>query len=210
VHRPVRALVFFAVVSGLLVFVTGPAAAQQPFSVTITFDENGNGNLTNTNGFYDVLPWYLLNDPGPGGLANVLFYDTLTPPGLVAGDLLIYEPVDNKGAGILSDVLRFDPNPFNGGVFVYSDNNEPGSGDLADVGFPTANYTNVLSMIEVGGEGFNGISYTPIAGQPGFVGNAAGPVTYNFTSDVVPEPGTLLLLVSGLGALGVAAWRKRK
>jgi hypothetical protein len=79
------------------------SAALQPFSVTITVDENGNGSLTNTDGFFGTLGSALQNDPGPGGLNNVLTYSLLNPPGLTAGDVLI------TGDGLIMDIVRFNP-----------------------------------------------------------------------------------------------------
>ena len=58
-----------------------------------TVDENCNGTL---NGFLgpQAEPCGFMNDPGPGGLFNVMTYDLLNPPGLVAGDVLMIEPGD--------------------------------------------------------------------------------------------------------------------
>jgi len=176
---------------------SGQALAQ--FAVTITDDENGNGNLSNTNGVFVPLPSGLAPDPGPGGLASALTYDLLSPPGLVAGDLLLLEPGQN---GVVSDIIRFNTSsPFSGGgsLVFYSDTDDvPLS--LADVGFPNALYTNVFVIPEVGPEGNNGAVYTPTAGQPGFVAGAAGAVTYVITSDAaaVPEPTSLVLLGSAV------------
>jgi hypothetical protein len=57
-------------------------------------------------------------------------------------------------------------------------------------------------------EGANGFTYTPTAGQPGFVAGAAVPVTYLIRSDI-PEPATVTLLGIGLAGLGFARRRKR-
>jgi len=60
----------------------------------------------------------------------------------------------------------------------------------------------MFTITELGPEGANGVTYTPIAGQPGFVAGAAGPVTYVFLSDgQIPEPSSLLLLGSGATVL---------
>src|SRR4029079_9543074 len=97
-------------------------------------------------------------------------YGMLNPPSMVAGDLILLEPL----GGILSDVIRFNPQQHGGSLVFYSDNTD-GADALADTGFPTAFYTNNITFTEVGPEGANGFTYTPIAGQPGFVAGGGGP-----------------------------------
>jgi hypothetical protein len=190
----------------------GQALAQ--FTATITVDENGNGNFTNSTGFNSALPFAIQPDPGPGGLPNALTYGLLGPPGMVAGDLVLLEP---GGVGAVSDIIRFNPNETiagtTGALVFYSDSTvgDPTT-DLADTGFPNSLYTNSLTVTEVGPEGQNGFTYTPTAGQPGFIAGAAGPVTYVIQSDVppVPEPNSLTLI--GIGTtVGLAVrWARRK
>jgi len=141
-------------------------------------------------------------DPGPGGLPNALTYNLLGPPALVAGDLILLE----NPAGGLSDIIRFNPagtggNPaYPASVVFYSDIEVGEAPVLADIGFPTAMYTNTVTLLEMGVEGNNGIVYTPTANQPGFVPGFA--VTYNIISDSpVPEPSDALLALSGAGLI---------
>jgi hypothetical protein len=183
------------VLAALALLLCGAGQATAQLSITIAADERGNGLLTNTSGFRSPLPSGLGADPGPGGLPMALIYGLLSPPGLVAGDLLVLEP----GTNALGDIIRFNPAQNGGSMVFYS---AAGSGDLGDTGFPTTLYANTITV----SEGVNGvITYTPTAGQPGFVAGAGGPVTYVLTSDAVPEPTSLALLAAGGAAL--AGWR---
>jgi hypothetical protein len=198
--------------AALLAAGNGRAFAQG-LSITITVDENGNGTFTNSNGFFSGLPASVQPDPGPGGLSAVLTYGLLNPPGLTAGDLVLVEP---GLTGAISDVVRFNPNETvagsTGALAFYSDASD-GHDALADVGFPGALYANTVTFVEVGPEGNNGFTYTPTAGQPGFVAGAAGAVTYVIRSDVpasVPEPGPLVL-GSVAASVGLATlWARRR
>jgi hypothetical protein len=201
--RAVRLLGFVIPIFIVMVMVA-PNSANAQGSITITVDENGHGVLVNSVTGTFALPFSLQADAGPGGLAGALTYNLLSPPGLVTGDLVLQE----FAGGPLSDLIRFNSNC---GCLVFYSDVEDGSDALADIGFPTGRYTNVVSFVESGPEGDNGFSYTPIAGQPGFVAGAAFPVTYVIKSDTsVPEPASLVLLSSGLFGIGYIGHRRRR
>lgn len=185
------------------------ASALVNGNILLTVDENGHGTI---NGFGgpQALPFALQDDPGPGGLANVLTYDLLNPPGLVAGDVLLQ---DGPGGPIL-DVVRFNPNEVGAGggtgALVFYSDNVDGFDSLADTPAPPGQlYGNNITILEVGPEGQNGAIYTPLAGQPGFVAGASAPVVYDLLSDV-PEPATWGLMLLGVGVVGAVLRRRRE
>jgi hypothetical protein len=71
-------------------------------------------------------------------------------------------------------------------LLFYSDNGD-GVDAQADTGFPGEFYANHVGINEIGPEGNNSASYTPTAGQPGFLGDEFA-VSYTFISDSVPVP----------------------
>ena len=189
----------------LLAFMAGSACADN--NPLVTVNENGQGTLDFGSGNVTALTGVLQNDPGPGGLANVLTYNLLGPPSLTAGDLLIFD-----GNGTFGDVVRF--NDYNtGGVtgypasLLFYSNPLDGYDSLADISAPpSTDYANVLDLTDVENNGMSYMLYTPTDGQPGFVPGFS--VTYDIISDV-PEASTLTMLGSGI-ILGLAGVLLRK
>jgi hypothetical protein len=153
---------------------------------TLTFDENGNGNI---NG--NPLPFTVAPDPSGGIAANVLIYQL--PFAVTPGDVALLEPT-----GVASDLIRFLPSTAGAQslMIFYSDLSEPiDPSSLADTGLPRS--PNAIPINEVGPEGNDGAVWTP---APGLPGSTSAPVQYNIISDV-PEPGAAALC--GLGLLFV-------
>jgi hypothetical protein len=173
-------------------------------NIGISVNENCEGTI---NGFTGLVPLScsFADDPGPGGLANVMTYNLLNPPGLVAGDVLLF---DGK---LFLDVVRFNPNENGGSLVFYSDNIDGFDSGADTSGPPSALYANVIFIPEVGTESANGAVYIPTQGQPGFVAGARAPVEYNLISDApqVPEPATLVLFGSGVVGLAAVIRRRR-
>lgn len=188
-----------SLVSALLL-LSGSALAQSNPTVIITVDENGHGFIQTPFGGA-ATTGTLQPDPGPGGLPAALTYNLLGPPSLVAGDVPILDP----GGLTLSDDIRFNAagtggvSAYPASLVFYSDNSH-GVNSLADTGFPTAPYTNVVFETEVISGGTSGLTYTPGPNDPGYV--AGFNVTYNITSDTtVPEPASASLILAAAGLL---------
>jgi hypothetical protein len=203
-----RIVVFTTLVALLLAGSAGAAPLANPL---ITVNEFSIGTIQFPGQSGIALVGTPRADPGPGGLASALTYNLLGPPSLVAGDVLIQELIGAEL--VLSDIIRFNPagtgdnSSYPASLVFYSDNGGGVAGP-ADTGFPTGQYTNVLTTVEVVGlDGVTGLVYTPTANQPGFV--PGFDVAYNIVSDV-PEPASISLFAIGGGLLLVGTrWMKR-
>jgi hypothetical protein len=179
----------------LALFVIPPMKANAevigPAPASWSFDEDGHGRVNFPDGSFQLLPGSMAVDPGPGGRASALTYTYIFTTVFVTGDVFLTE------AGGNSDVIRFNwsPTTLAGSLVFYS---LPGEGQLADTGLPSAFYTNTFSILE----NPNGpTSYTPTAGQPGFLSGLN--ITYFLNSpSAVPEGGSsICFLALGLVAL---------
>jgi hypothetical protein len=177
----------------LFASIVSPAMAGP----VIVFDENGNGFIDGV-----ASPGFISTDPISG--INTLTYNF----GGVSGDVLVTEPNQPNAAD--SDLLRW----IGGALYVFSDVESGEPPGLADVGIPTQLQTNMLMATETGlfgnpyAEGLNGIVYTPLAGQPGDMGNG---VTYIFVSDgSIPEPASMVVLGSGIAIVALFSVLRRR
>ena len=174
------------------IIAVATALAQGPL---ITVDELGNGTFNGT-----LLPSGQKADPFSGIIT--LAYQ-LPFPG-VPGDVQLFESGPQPSAP--SDLIRFDGQGF---LYFFSEI-EPTDVppfDPADVAQfpPPVAALPVVSLIESGLEGNNGVFYNPAGGGPG--DNTAG-ASYHFISDI-PEPGTAMLVgVSLMGLLAIIRRRK--
>lgn len=184
---------------GFAAVIAAITSSAQPTNI-ITVNEFGVGTFNGS-----PLASLMATDPMSG--MTTLTY-LLPFPG-VAGDVVLDEPPVPPANH--SDLLRFDGN-FH--LYFFSDFS-PGStldppDSPADVGLPPFNTAGLptLFFLESGSEGgLQGLfGYVPGFNDPG--ADSAKPNLYNFISDV-PEPGSLALLVCGLGICAYELRRRK-
>jgi hypothetical protein len=145
-------------------------------------------------------------DPSGGVAGPVLIY--LLPFAVTPGDVILREPPPIGSTGTNSDIVRFWNSTAGNQseIIFYSDFSPTDPPDSpADVGLPFQLQPLVVSIPEVGPEGNNGAIYAPAAGMPG---STSAPIQYNIISDV-PEPGSMALLLGGVGVLfGIRRFRR--
>jgi len=168
----------------------------------LNFDEYGGGQLMTNGNFAAPLRSTLAPDP-TGGLLNwnVLIY-TLPFQG-VQGDVLIRDPAV-QGDPVL-DVLRFDGNS---DLIIYSDDTTGYQTPADTPGMPNPLYANQLFLSKQHVSlTFAFAEFTPSLNEPGY--DASDPTYLFFDPGEIPEPGSGLLLLSGLGVYGLARiWRR--
>jgi hypothetical protein len=174
-------------------------------TIFISVDEKGVGTVMSNGQTVALRSLGNILDPfdptGPRPLTYDLGGNRLIGQVPVVGDYVLTEGMGGPPA----DLLRFNAA---GQLLFYSDSEAGEAPDQADVGITTTRQTNIFTFAEVpfGGQGNlegsatgNGLVILPNQGNPGFPG-AAGQLEYDFISDnPIPEPGTVLLLVVGVG-----------
>ena len=183
---------------------------------TVVIDEFGNKIDLDANGnqFPAFGTGFIGNDPGPGGLNNVLMYPFNPAANLVVGDVGLNGPSDG---GAVFDYIRFNDTRATLGwdtAVFYSDNVD-GVDSLADTPSPPLQfYPNLVFASVVGpSDSFNWAIYKPGPNDPGYDASGTYSLTYVFVSDgtaqqFVPEPASMLLFGSGLA--GLAGMIRRK
>jgi hypothetical protein len=186
-----------SLVTALVIFAPRPGLADLLTPVII--DENGNGMAD-----FISLSAFIGNDPGPGGLNNVLIYQL--PYAGVQGDVAVTDTSPDCN-GCTLDYIRFNGD----GTLIFYSDNAPTFDSLADSPSPPGgSYLNQQTVLEIGPEDNNFALYTPLPGQPGYDGTFHPAYTFISDSATVPEAGTLALLFTAVVGLGILSARKKE
>jgi hypothetical protein len=189
-----------------LLTIGAPAHAQLPTNIVIV-DCNGNGSyITDFLGPGETetpLLSSFTNDPGPGGLNNVLTY--ALPFAGTQGDVAILNP--DFGFD-LTEIIRFNGD----GTLIFYSNPAYGGPSLADT--PTApgdGYDNFEYAFEEYAPEFGAYAtfWWPFEDEPG---GDVSDTAFVFISDIsaVPEPSQVAGFGMGLFGLGFLAFRARR
>jgi len=201
--------------SVLLLAVLSALGATPVLADTITVDEHGNGFYTFTGGQTVPIAFAPII---PGGGLN--YFLTVVPPVADGRVILTPGPGDSCPGVLPFGTPGCDVLTFSGNILTFtSDALTDPADSLADsnnLGVFVPLVGPIALIPETGPEGSSGAFYAPNPGNPGFgIGTDGQPITYNFISDglatvpePVPEPGSLLLL--GTGIIGILGLRKKK
>lgn len=225
--------IMFLLAAGVVCLSPSIAAADTLDTLDFTYTDAANGNLTATGTLiFDATTGYVINGSGtvdsslfvtPGSsppteigpqsmtLFTAANYASMTArPGIVGGG--VYQVQDSDGTNLTFDNL-FNPAASpnysldnNGLLFAVGDPNSYGDYD-------SFNIFSVGGVISGSLNDFLGAGGVPGDGQ---VWSQAGPGTLTITletttnSAATPLPAALPLFATGLGALGLFGWRRKR
>jgi fibronectin-binding autotransporter adhesin len=188
------------IAAGRLVFdytsdgsTTGSSISDQVKSI-LTAGYNGGSNSWATGVIRSTLANSHSTDSYALGWSNSMATSAVTVKVVLYGDATM------DGTVNIYDLGQVLANYNKAGVWATGDFNYDGTVNIYDLGTVLANYNKSISLSEMN---VNPSDYSGLDGQGVAALQAAG-------VNVVPEPGTLALLIAGAIGLLVRAWRKRR